>query len=49
LADGAWDAALFLGRVAYLPLYASGVPLVRSLAWNVATLGLVLVVVRLVF
>jgi uncharacterized MAPEG superfamily protein len=37
----------FWGRVVYLPLYASGVPLMRSLAWNVATLGIVLVAVRL--
>jgi uncharacterized MAPEG superfamily protein len=31
-----------LGRVLYLPLYAFGVFLVRSLAWNVETLGIVL-------
>jgi uncharacterized MAPEG superfamily protein len=31
-----------LGRVLYLPLYASGVFLARSLAWNVATFGIVL-------
>ena len=28
------------GRLAYLPLYAYGVYLVRSLAWNVATAGI---------
>jgi len=33
----------FLGRLAYLPLYAAGVPRFRSLAWGVAMLGLVLV------
>lgn len=33
------------GRVAYLPLYALGVPYVRSLAWGIATLGIVLIVV----
>ncbi len=38
---GAW---LWLGgRVAYLPLYALGVPLVRSLAWLVSVAGLVMV------
>ena len=38
-----WGAWLYLaGRVAYLPLYAFGVTLVRSLAWNVATGGLLL-------
>jgi uncharacterized MAPEG superfamily protein len=33
----------FCGRLAYLPLYARGVFLLRSLAWNVATAGIVLV------
>ena len=38
---GAW---LWLGgRVAYLPLYAFGVPLVRSLAWIVSVVGIVMV------
>ena len=32
------------GRVAHLPLYALGVPYVRSLAWLVATGGLVCVI-----
>ncbi len=37
---GAW---LWLGgRVAYLPLYALGVPVVRSLAWIVSVVGIVL-------
>ena len=31
------------GRVAYLPLYAMGVPLVRSLAWVVSLIGIVMV------
>jgi uncharacterized MAPEG superfamily protein len=32
-----WGAQLyFWGRLAYLPLYALGVFLVRSLAWNLA-------------
>lgn len=38
---GAW---LWLGgRVAYLPLYAFGVPVARSLAWTVSVLGILLV------
>jgi uncharacterized MAPEG superfamily protein len=38
---GAW---LWLGgRVAYLPLYAFGVPYLRSLAWAVSLVGIVLV------
>ena len=42
-----WGAQLFLwGRIVYLPLYAFGVPYVRTLAWLVATTGLVLVLVR---
>jgi len=37
-------SALYLGgRVLFLPLYAAGLPWVRTLSWNAATLGLVLV------
>jgi uncharacterized MAPEG superfamily protein len=44
-----WGAQLyFWGRVTYLALYAAGVFLLRSLVWNVATLGIVLVVLSLV-
>ena len=40
VAIGAW---LWLGaRVAYLPLYAFGVPVVRSLAWIASIVGIVL-------
>ena len=39
----AWGAGLyFSGRLVYLPLYAFGVPLIRSLVWNVATAGIIL-------
>lgn len=42
-ATAAWGVWLYLlGRVVYLLLYAFGVFLVRSLMWNVATLGIVL-------
>ncbi|WP_240623380.1 MAPEG family protein [Brevundimonas lutea] len=37
----------FFGRLAYVPLYAFGVPYVRSAAWGVATLGLVLIIAAL--
>jgi uncharacterized MAPEG superfamily protein len=37
----------FFGRLAYLPLYAAGIPYVRSLVWLVATGGLVLVILGL--
>src|ERR671910_165677 len=40
-----WGARLyFWGRVAYVALYAAGVPLIRSLVWNVATIGIALIV-----
>lgn len=39
-----WGACLYLGgRVLFLPLYAIGIPWLRTFSWNVATLGLVLV------
>ena len=31
------------GRLAFLPLYAMGVPWLRTISWNFATLGLVFV------
>lgn len=40
-----WGCCLYLGaRVLYVPLYAAGVPLVRSLVWTVsiAALGMIL-------
>ncbi|RSZ55706.1 hypothetical protein HF313_03465 [Massilia atriviolacea] len=35
---GAWT--YLIARVVYVPLYAAGVPLVRSLAWTVSMAGL---------
>ena len=44
-----WGVQLyFWGRIAYLALYAAGAFLLRSLAWNVATLGIVLILLSLV-
>lgn len=44
-----WGAQLyFWARLAYVPLYVLGVPLVRSLVWNVATFGIVLILLSLV-
>ena len=37
----------FFGRLIYVPLYAAGIPVVRSLVWLVATGGLVLVIAGL--
>jgi uncharacterized MAPEG superfamily protein len=43
-----WGVILYIGgRIAYLPLYAFGVFLVRSLAWNVALAGIVATYVAL--
>jgi uncharacterized MAPEG superfamily protein len=38
----------FFGRLVYLPLYAAGIPWVRSLVWLVATAGLMLVILGLI-
>ena len=47
----AWSALgaqLYLvGRIAYLPAYASGLPWVRTVCWQVATVGLVIAMVAL--
>ncbi|WP_420469991.1 MAPEG family protein [Brevundimonas sp. FT23042] len=37
----------FFGRVIYVPLYAFGVPVVRSLVWLIATAGLLMVIAAL--
>jgi len=42
---GAW--MYLLGRLVYLPLYALGVPVVRTIVWATASLGLVLVLWQL--
>lgn len=39
---GAW---IWLGaRIAYIPLYAAGVPIVRTLAWGISIAGLAMVI-----
>ncbi len=39
-----WGAALYLGaRVLYVPLYAAGVPALRTLVWGVSIAGLLMV------
>ena len=43
-----WGTALyFWARVVYVPLYAFGVPYVRSLVWTVSFAGLVLILAAL--
>tara|TARA_R110002110_G_scaffold374000_1_gene583813 strand:+ start:568 stop:957 length:390 start_codon:yes stop_codon:yes gene_type:complete len=36
------------GRILFLPLYAAGIPWLRTFSWNAATLGLVLVMAQIV-
>lgn len=41
-----WGVLLYLAaRTAYLPAYLSGLPWVRTVFWQVATLGIVLILV----
>ena len=48
-AVSAWGSLLYFGaRLAYLPAYALGIFLLRSLIWNVATAGIILLLVALV-
>jgi uncharacterized MAPEG superfamily protein len=44
---GGW---IWLGaRIVYLPLYAAGIPVVRTLAWMASVVGLVMVIWPLLF
>jgi uncharacterized MAPEG superfamily protein len=45
-AIGAW--LWLLARVVYVPIYAAGIPVVRTLVWFASILGLVLMLVQLV-
>lgn len=43
-----WGAELYLaGRILYLPLYAAGVPILRTIVWAVATFGIGLLIAAL--
>ena len=45
-----WGAQLYFGaRLIYVALYAAGVFLARSLVWNAATLGIVLILFALIW
>jgi uncharacterized MAPEG superfamily protein len=45
-----WGAWLYLaGRAVYLPLYAFGVYLLRSLAWNIAVVGIALLLISVLY
>ena len=44
-----WGALVYLGcRFLFLPLYAAGVPWLRTFSWNAATAGIVAVIVEAV-
>jgi uncharacterized MAPEG superfamily protein len=45
-----WGAIVYLaGRVVYLPLYLAGTFMIRSLVWNVALIGLAMMVFGVLF
>lgn len=44
-----WGSLIYLvGRIAFLPLYAAGVPWIRTFSWNLATFGLAMVMAAVV-
>jgi len=44
-----WGSQIyFYARVLYLPIYAAGIPVVRTVVWTVASLGIVMVLLALV-
>ena len=42
-------SAYLAGRLLFLPLYAAGIPWLRTFSWNAATLGLVMVMAAIVW
>jgi uncharacterized MAPEG superfamily protein len=43
-----WGSQIyFSARVLYLPIYAAGIPVVRTLVWTVASLGIAMVLLAL--
>ena len=44
-----WGSQLyFYARVLYLPIYAAGLPVIRTVVWSVAMLGIVMVLLDLI-
>ncbi len=44
-----WGAQIyFYARVLYLPIYAAGIPVIRTVVWGVASLGIVMVLLDLI-
>ena len=47
---GGWGAAVWLvARVVYLPLYLSGIVVVRTAVWTLSIIGLLMMLARLAF
>ena len=45
-----WGAQAYLAaRILYVPLYAAGVPIVRTLVWIAATLSIILILVAILW
>ena len=45
---GGWGATIWiLARIAYLPLYVMGVPNIRTAAWAISVVGLLMMLTRL--
>ena len=43
-----WGAQIyFYARVLYLPIYVAGIPIVRTVVWTVASLGMIMVFIAL--
>ena len=38
-----------VARIVFVPVYAAGIPVLRTLVWLVSTLGLLLMLIRLLF
>jgi uncharacterized MAPEG superfamily protein len=44
-----WGSQIyFYARVLYLPIYAAGIPVVRTVVWTVASAGIVMVLLALI-
>ena len=44
-----WGSQIyFYARVLYLPIYAAGIPVLRTVAWSAAALGIVMLLVDLI-
>lgn len=44
-ATGAW--IWFFARVVYVPVYVSGLPVLRTIVWAISAIGLILMLIRL--